>query len=318
MLRKLCFLFMLLVSFYAACQRINFNTQKNWSLNKKELLFTVGSTQFLGDLGGADRANYDYSLRDWDWQALGYSAGIGYRFRFHPMFATTSMLSFLMVRGDDKNSEEPIRKARNLNFKSSMFEFQQRLELILFSVEKFSPTYNLPGERGSKRRNQQYYVFGGVGITYFNPKGRYSDGSWHALRPLMTEGQSKPYSPIAFTVPMGFGFRVGMGAQWRIGIEATYNTVFTDYLDDVSTSCANPANFSDPMTQYFVNPSDPTITQVGGQNWFGPGQQRGDKKQNDSYYRLNIVITKNLTYKDYGRQRIKTNSKTYSGRKIRM
>lgn len=323
-MKRIVFISLLIFGMYSThAQRINFNTQKNWSLNKRELLFNVGATQFLGDLGGANVDDYDYSLKDWDWESIGFNAGVGYRYRFHPMFATTSMLSYLMLRGNDKFSEEPIRNARNLNFRSSLFELQQRLEVILFSVERFSPTYNLPGQRGGKRRNQQYYIFGGIGATYFNPKGQYTDGSWHALRPLMTEGQSKPYSPIAFTAPMGFGFRLGMGAQWRIGLEASYNMVFSDYLDDVSTTCGNPANYSDPIAQYFVNPSDPAITigvpngSTGGYNWFGPGYQRGDNQQRDSYYRLNIVIARNITYKDYGRQRIKTKKSKVSGTKIR-
>ena len=92
-------------SYQVVAQRINFNTQRNWSLNKKELLIKFGPTQFLGDLGGANTSNYDYSLKDWDWQALGFNVGVGYRYRFHPMFATTSTLSYLMLRGDDKYAE---------------------------------------------------------------------------------------------------------------------------------------------------------------------------------------------------------------------
>ena len=133
---KFIVLLCIILGFNASAQRINFNTQKNWSLNKKELLISFGPTQFLGDLGGANSSNYDYSLKDWDWQALGGNAGIGYRFRFHPKFATTSNLSYLMLRGDDKYSEEYIRFQRNLHFRTHMVEFQQRLEFILFSVEK--------------------------------------------------------------------------------------------------------------------------------------------------------------------------------------
>jgi hypothetical protein len=313
---KFTCLLLVLSNLSAFGQRINFNTQKNWSLNKKELLFKVGPTQFLGDLGGANTANYDYSLKDWDWKALGYNAGIGFRYRFHPMFATTTSLNYLMVRGDDKFAEETVRNARNLHFRSSMVELQQRIEVILFSVEKFAPTYNLPGARGGKRRNQQYYLFGGIGATYFNPQAKYQD-SWVSLRPLMTEGQSKPYSPIALTIPSGFGFRVGLGAQWRIGLEASYNVVFSDYLDDVSTVYADPTSFSNPTASYLSNPSDQSVTVGNGFNWFGAGYQRGDSKQYDSYYRLNIVIAKNLTFKDYGRQRIKTKSYKPSGKKIR-
>ena len=313
---KFMCLLLVLMNLNALAQRINFNTQKNWSLNKKELIFKVGPTQFLGDLGGANTANYDYSLKDWDWKALGYNAGIGFRYRFHPMFATTSSLNYLMVRGDDKFAEETVRNARNLHFRSSMVELQQRIEVILFSVEKFAPTYNLPGARGGKRRNQQYYLFGGIGATYFNPQAKYQD-SWVSLRPLMTEGQSKPYSPIALTIPAGFGFRVGIGAQWRIGLEASYNVVFSDYLDDVSTVYADPTSFNNPTASYLSNPSDQSVTVGNGFNWFGAGYQRGDSKQHDSYYRLNIVIAKNLTFKDYGRQRIKTKSYKPSGKKIR-
>ena len=319
---KFIVLLCILLGYNATAQRINFNTQKNWSLNKKELLISFGPTQFLGDLGGANSSNYDYSLKDWDWQALGGNAGIGYRFRFHPKFATTSNLSYLMLRGDDKYSEEYVRFHRNLHFRTHMIEFQQRFEFILFSVEKFAPAYNLPGARGGKRRNQQYYVFGGVGASFFIPQAKYQD-SWVALRPLKTEGQAKPYSPIAFTVPAGFGFRVGLGAQWRIGLEATYNMVFSDYVDDVSTVYADPNSFSDPTAAFLSNPSDPSITvgvpngSIGGYNWFGAGYQRGDNKQRDSYYRLNIVLAKNLTYKDYGRQRIKTTGIKPSGKKIR-
>ena len=303
---KFFFLFTLMsVNVYTlVAQNINFNSQKNWSLNKKELIFTVGATQFTGDLGGAGSYGHDYSLYDWDWPSVSYTVGVGYRYRFHPKFATTTTLNLVNVKGDDALSEEPIRKARNLNFKSNMFELHQRIEYILFSVERFSPSFSRPGEKHGKVRNQQYYVFGGIGGTYFNPKGKYQ-GDWVSLRPLKTEGQAKPYLPIALSAPLGFGFRFGLGTSWRMGIEASYVIAFTDYLDDVSTVYADPASLDGPIAQYLSNPSDQSVTVGPGFNWFGAGYQRGDKKQTDAYYHLNIVFIKNLTYKDYGRQRIK-------------
>jgi hypothetical protein len=48
-------------------QHANFNSQKNWSLNKKELQFGLGATQFNGDLGGAYTVGQDYSTKDIDW-----------------------------------------------------------------------------------------------------------------------------------------------------------------------------------------------------------------------------------------------------------
>ena len=108
-------------------QHVNFNSQKNWSLNKKELLFGFGATQFNGDLGGGPTEGIDYSMKDIDWPSTGFKGMIGYRYRFHPSFATTTTLSYFTLKGDDKLSGEAIRRARNLNFKSSVFELQRQL-----------------------------------------------------------------------------------------------------------------------------------------------------------------------------------------------
>ena len=300
---------------FLSAQHINFNSQKNWSLNKKEILFGFGATQFNGDLGGGATAGIDYSMKDIDWPSTGINGMIGFRYRFHPSFATTTKLSYFTLKGDDKLSEEPIRNARNLNFKTGVFELQQRIEWIAFSVEKFSPTYSLPGKAKGKNKNQQYYLFTGLGAAYFNPKAEYN-GKWYELRKLRTEGQAKPYSPITMTIPMGLGVRFGLGTSWRFGIEASYVKTFSDYIDDVSTVYADPNSFSDPVASVLSNPSDLSVTVGNGFNWFGAGYQRGDSKQKDAFYQLNFVITRNITYKDYGRQRSKSLSKSAGKYKV--
>ena len=277
-------------------QHANFNSQKNWSLNKKELQFGLGATQFNGDLGGAYTVGQDYSTKDIDWPSTGYAGWLGYRQRFHPRFATTSSLCVFNLKGDDQHSEEAIRNARNLHFRSFAIEIQQRLEFIFFSIERFGPRYYSHGTRSKKNRNEQYYIFGGLGLCYFNSQAQILDGSWVNLRPLKTEGQEKPYSPVTLTVPFGFGFRVGVGRTYRIGLEVSYVKTFSDYIDDVSTVYADPASFSSEAAAYLSNPAV-------GNPWFAPGYQRGDSKQKDAYYHLNLIITKNLTFKDYGRQR---------------
>ena len=300
---------------FLSAQHINFNSQKNWSLNKKEILFGFGATQFNGDLGGGATAGIDYSMKDIDWLSTGLNGMVGFRYRFHPSFATTTKLSYFTLKGDDKLSEESIRNARNLNFKTGVFELQQRIEWIAFSVEKFSPTYTPPGKAKGKNKNQQYYLFTGLGAAYFNPKAEYN-GKLYNLRELKTEGQSKPYSPITMTIPMGIGVRFGLGTSWRFGIEASYVKTFSDYIDDVSTVYADPNSFSDPIASILSNPSDLSVTVGNGFNWFGAGYQRGDSKQKDAFYHLNFVITRNITYKDYGRQRSKSISKSFGRYKV--
>ena len=81
-----------------------FNTQRNWSMNKKELVFGIGATGFLGDLGGADQYGTDFSPKDYDFNATNVGGSIGFRYRFHPYYSTTSILNFGMILSSPSNS----------------------------------------------------------------------------------------------------------------------------------------------------------------------------------------------------------------------
>jgi hypothetical protein len=288
-------------------QHTNFNSQSNWSLNKKELQIGFGTTQFNGDLGGSNTIGKDYSTKDIDWPSTGIAGWLGYRLRFHPYFATTTSLCVFNLKGNDKYSQEAVRNARNLHFRSLNVEIQQRLEFIFYARERFSVGRNLTRHRGKRMLNEQYYIFSGLGLVYFNSQAEFKDGTWMNLRPMKTEGQSKAYSPVTMTVPFGFGFRTGIGGSYRIGIEVSYVKTFSDYLDDVSTVYADPNSFDSQTAAYFSNPAV-------GNPWFAPGYQRGDSKQKDAYYHLNLILSKNLTYKKYGRKSYKYRSVTHHRR----
>lgn len=299
------FFFFSLFLFSLRGQHANFNSQRNWSLHKKELQIGVGATQFNGDLGGAEGIGRDYSLKDINWPSTGVAFWLGYRQRFHPYFATTTSLCVFNLKGADSLSNEPSRNARNLHFRSLGVEIQQRIEWIFAANEKFGSTYNLPGNYSKKNRSQQYYLFGGIGLCYFNPKAQNANGDWTSLRKLRTENQDKPYSPLTLTLPMGFGFRMGISKMWRVGIELAYVKTFTDYMDDVSGNYADPSLLSEDGA-YFSNPDSPYI----------PGDKRGDPNQKDAYYHMNVVFTRNITYKDYGKQRKKLNLKSMGKYKV--
>lgn len=285
----------------ALAQPTNFNTQRNWSMNKKELMIGLGATSFLGDLGGANQNGTDYSLKDLDFPSTGFGGSIGYRYRFHPYYATSTILNIGMVRGDDAKTGDLIRNSRNLHFRSPIINLSQRFEVILLANEKIGRRFNIPGLKGFKDHNEQFYIFTGIGITYFNPKAKYN-GSWTALRPLNTEGQGlsggpSEYLPVTATIPFGVGVRMGINRFWRVGIEATYVKTFSDYIDDVHGTYYDPAIIgatNGAEAAYLSNPASQNAS------WFGPGDQRGDK-QNDAMIYLNLTVYRNLTYSTVGR-----------------
>lgn len=305
-MKNLSFLILLLtVSSYTSFgQHTNFNTQSNWALNKKEWMLGFGGTQFTGDLGGRNQVGTDYSLVDIDWPSTSLGGMLGYRYRFHPYWATTTSLNIGMIRGNDAHTQEIIRESRNLHFRSMIFEIQQRIEVIVLAHEKFGNRYGLAGHsKKMGNHNEQIYLFTGIGAVYFNPKAQYK-GSWTALRPLNTEGQTLDGGPnkvlgITATIPFGIGARMGIGRMWRLGIEATYVKTFSDYIDDVSGVYYDRDILAVEMGEeaaYLSNPSQTNTT------WFGKGQQRGDD-QLDAYYYMNLFVARNVTYKDYARAR---------------
>lgn len=289
----------------------NFNSSRNWSMNKHELFFAMGATQFLGDLGGLNQVGSQNSIIDLDWPATRPGLGIGYRFRFHPMWATSTQLYFGLLKGDDANTDEIVRRSRNLSFRSPIVELSQRIECILFANERVGSRYKIRGFKGSRPKADVVYFFSGISGFYFNPQTQIN-GNWTSLQPLRTEGQGLPggaeeYNRINVAIPFGVGFRLGIGNFWRIGMELTYNKTFTDYIDDVSTNYYDPNVLATQVGQDAVYAANPAIE---NHSWFTAGQQRGNPEDNDAYLFANITLTRNITYPKQRSSRIKWKGRT--------
>lgn len=274
----------------------SFNSSRNWSINKKEVFLSLGATQFLGDLGGRDQIGTQKSPVDIDWEATRFGGSVGYRFRFHPLFATSSHFYFGLVSGDDANTDEIVRNSRNLHFRSQLVEYSQRFEFIVFANEKAGARYRL-GPKGAKTKATQIYLFTGAGALFFNPQAKIN-GSWENLHPLKTEGQglpdgADPYSRVTVTIPSGIGFKVAIGQVWRIGLEVSYHKTFSDYIDDVSTNYYDPNALASQVGPNAAIASNPAKENL---DWFAPGQQRGNPDDKDAFLLTNIVLTRNISY----------------------
>lgn len=299
-------------SIYAQRPASNFNSSRNWSMNKHEIFFALGATQFLGDLGGRNQVGTQKSLADIDFNSTRMGAGLGYRFRFHPRFATSTQLYFGLLDGKDSNTDEIIRRSRNLSFRSPIVELSQRLEFILLAKEKVGARYKIKGLRGMRPKADVLYFFGGISGFYFNPQANIN-GEWTNLKPLRTEGQGLPggveeYGNFNFGIPLGIGFKLGITPFWRIGMEVSYNKTFTDYIDDVSTNYYDPEILASEVGGDAVYAANPAIE---NHSWFTKDMQRGNPNDNDAYFFANITLTRNITYpKKRGGGRIKWQGRT--------
>lgn len=200
------------------------------------------------------------------------------RHNFNERMAVRGAVMFGSVEGDDAVSkQDPLR---NLNFESTITDFSGTIEVNFFD-------YFI----GSMRHFVTPYMYGGASMFLFNPKGNVN-GSLMELRPMHTEGQSKPYSKVGFAIPFGIGFKYSLNSFLGMSLDWGMRKTFTDYLDDVSTTYymdligTSPGEVADPALEFA---SDPT-------RLHNAGMQRGDSAYDDWYSVVSVSISVRLNY----------------------
>ncbi|HUS03564.1 MAG TPA: DUF6089 family protein [Chitinophagaceae bacterium] len=205
-MRKISLLFALLaISLISFSQKLNLN------------LF-LGVANYEGDM----HANF------FTFTQPGAAIGGGLSYQLSDRAYVRAGVTFASLSADDKKN--PKVYFRNLNFKSSIEEFHLAGEYYLLNMDdiKFSP-----------------YVFAGVAVYHFNPYTKDTAGTKYFLQPLSTEGQGftagrEPYSLTQFAIPFGGGIKFALSDNIKLGIEVGMRKLFTDYLDDVSTTYVDP------------------------------------------------------------------------------
>jgi hypothetical protein len=92
----------------------------------------------------------------------------------------------------------------------------------------------------------------------------------------------------------------GMGNGWTFGVEGSWRSTFTDYLDDISGMYANPDVLT-PLAEAISSQSneavitlinDPDSGQVGNHRFSEGGTYRGNPETNDSYGTIQFTFAK--------------------------
>jgi opacity protein-like surface antigen len=199
---------------------------------------TIASTGFSQNLGielFAGTSNYQGDLLEsrytFKGAKLALGAGLSYAFTNH--ITGRAMFMYGQIGADDKNNKDPFLINRNLNFKSSVFEFgvQGLYHILSTDNHRINP-----------------YLMAGISLFHFNPYTYDTLGSKYYLKPLSTEGQGlsqypdrKEYGLTQIAIPFGAGIKFSVtesiSIAWEIGLRKT----FTDHLDDLSNSYVDQA-----------------------------------------------------------------------------
>lgn len=260
-----------------------------------------GPTFFLGDLGGKVGRGTTF-IKDLNYPLTKLMKGAFITVYPNEYFGVRLAAQLTYVEGVDSiisthGVDELWRKQRNLDFKSNMWE--------VYTAMEFFPLQYIYRNDDEYNPRLRPYVFGGVGVFHFNPKGSLKDQNgnitWHELQPLRTEGQGfaeypdrKPYKLTQLNIPMGGGLKYFVSDKVNLGLEFLYRKTFTDYIDDVSTTYIDPNTFANNLDAASAaiarRIADKTIGIVTpGTTSFQPGDTRGFQNK-DAYFSLLLKI----------------------------
>ncbi len=247
---------------------------------------------------GLGVANYYGDLQPKFFASDGYRpmATAVYKFFMSPRIGLRTGVSVCQLTAADSLGRIPINQKRNLSFTTNVFEFHGAVEFNFLPIDVL-------------HRKVTPYIFGGIGVFYFNPFAEDVAGNKHFLRPLSTEGQGLPmypdrkkYSLVNMSFPFGGGFKFFIGKTLMVTPELGLRYTNTDYMDDVSKSYVN----MDTLRQYKGQLA--TAMSFRGNekaDWDGNnpnyGYQRGDSKANDWYWFGNITVT--VYFRSFGNAR---------------
>lgn len=267
------------------------NAQYNihWRKIRHEVSFGAGTTNFLGELGGANTIGSHF-VKDFDLRSSRFIFQAGYGYKLAEQWAVKGTLFYGRLYGSDSQTLDPSRNSRNLTFRSPIVEMTATVDYSIIK-ERYGHRYDLRRIKG-KRNLPNLYVFTGISVIWFNPKAQYSNGEWVALQPLGTEGQGvvatrEKYNRVIPAIPVGFGINYIVDRNFGIGFEYGVKFAFSDYLDDVSNTYVDPSILT-PEAAYFSSAT------AGDWVGVGPGQQRGQNQYNDAFMYLTIRATYKL------------------------
>jgi hypothetical protein len=237
-----------------------------------------------------------YNLHAQSWEMGGFAGGAGYmgdlnptnplkisgaaigglvKYNFNGYLSAKLNYTYGNISGADSTSSSQQARNRNLSFFTHLSELSVIGE---FNFMKYIPSVS----------NNVYtpFIYVGIGIVGYNPQATYN-GQTYDLRPLKTEGQTKPYPNTAISIPYGAGIKYNFYGSWNIIADIGYRNPNTNYLDDVSGVYPDKSKLSSPLSVALSDRSgEKTGTYIGA-----AGTQRGNLSNGDTYLFVGLTIS---------------------------
>jgi hypothetical protein len=259
---------------------------------KKQLLilFIISATASMAQPlrlhvgGGFSNYTGDLQQKRFTLQQADGVMSAGATFNFTDKLAIRSEYSYCHVGANDNRSRNRDIVARNLNFQSRIYDFSVMAEYDIFNINDHPATP---------------YIFAGVAAYHFSSYtyDRKGNRVWLAL--YNTEGQGlpeyperKPYKRTQLNIPFGGGVKYPLSEDIYLAFEIGIRKLFTDYLDDVSSTYVDKDLLLARRGAQAVSLAYRGDEIKGSTRTYPPaGTHRGSSKSDDYYYFGQIRIS---------------------------
>ncbi len=225
-------------------------------------------------------SNYQGDLQDkrFTFSQSHFAGGVGLSYDLTDKFSIRSGVALGRVSGDDKLGRN---KLRNLNFISNLTEFNVGLKYYLTRLGDHSLTP---------------YIFGGVALYHFDPYTFDTTRQKYFLKQLSTEGEGfvagvKNYNLTQFAIPFGGGVKLSLSDNINVGLEFGLRKLFTDHLDDVSTTYVDQLDLLTNRNLKAVELAFRGNELKNGTPYPPAGTIRGGSKNKDWYYLTGLTMS---------------------------
>lgn len=199
---------------------------------------TLGLTTYNGDIDVVAK-NLGSAMRP--------AVGLLGKYRLSNSLLVRGQILTGKLSGSEKNHPTAWRQERGLSFEAKLTEISALLEYEVVTKKRFTG-----------------FTFGGLGVTYFNPKTDFNLPNKY-IDDVNPDAQTN-YKKITLTVPLGVGLKYSLPNEFYLSAEMGYRFVFTDYLDGIS-KVGNP----DRKDTYYY--SGLTLTKAFGGGKSGANRQ---------------------------------------------
>lgn len=256
--------------------------------------FSAGIMNSLTDLGGRKGIGKDF-IKDLNWKVTRPCFGVYVLSMYRDAIGFRLETTIGKIESYDsilKKSYPDLiqRYGRNLSFRSTIKDLQLALEihpLFFRQYDEYTAPYWSP------------YVIAGIGYFFFHPQANL-EGQWYDLHSLHLEGQGfaeypthRPYRLSQFNIPVGIGLRYEINTFLYARIEMVSRILFTDYLDDVSTTYIDARLFAkhlSPARAAIAGRLYSRMQELQPRYIVKPGMERGDSKDNDSFFSVELKL----------------------------